>query len=177
MHACGQGRSRDVSGRAARILAGRPEVWSGTLVAQFQPEAETGDGARAMLDDHLAAIIPAVDVALAQHVLALPAGQLGTRAGPILSAADSMRVTVHGRDAHGSMPQAAVDPVGVRNDRGRLQTGVAREVPPTDGRAHRRRHPAATKSNVILDSSQLQLNPRTHRHATHSTMLDATRQM
>ncbi|GAB2751493.1 hypothetical protein GCM10027174_27880 [Salinifilum aidingensis] len=28
-----------------------------------------------------------------------------------MSAADSMRITVHGRGGHGSMPQAAVDPV------------------------------------------------------------------
>jgi metal-dependent amidase/aminoacylase/carboxypeptidase family protein len=90
-------------------------------------------------------------VALAQHVIPLPAGRVGTRAGPILSAADSMRVTVHGRGAHGSMPQAAVDPVVLAAMIVvRLQTVVAREVPATEtavltvGSIQ-----AGTKSNVI----------------------------
>ncbi len=53
---------------------------------------------------------PDVDVALAQHVLPAPAGHVGGRAGALLSAADSMRITGYGRCAHGSMPQAALDP-------------------------------------------------------------------
>ena len=44
-------------------------------------------------------------------MLPFPSGQVGTRPGPVLSAADSMRITVYGRGAHGSMPQASVDPV------------------------------------------------------------------
>ncbi|WP_332306948.1 peptidase dimerization domain-containing protein [Saccharomonospora cyanea] len=46
-----------------------------------------------------------------KHVLPLPAGQAATNSGPTLAAGDSMRITVHGRGAHGSMPQSAVDPV------------------------------------------------------------------
>ncbi len=68
-------------------------------------------------------------MALAQHVLPAPAGQVGTHTGPILSAADSMRITVHGRGAHGSMPQAAVDPVVLAAMIViRLQTIVSREI-------------------------------------------------
>jgi hippurate hydrolase len=37
-----------------------------------------------MVDDDLAGIVPGVDVALAQHVMPLPAGVAGTHAGPIL---------------------------------------------------------------------------------------------
>ena len=60
-----------------------------------------------------------------------PAGTVGTRPGPTLSAADSMRITVYGRGAHGSMPQAAVDPVVLAAMIVvRLQTVVAREVAP-----------------------------------------------
>lgn len=60
-----------------------------------------------MVDDGLADLIPKPDVALAQHVLPAPAGVLGTRSGPVLTTADSMRITLHGRGGHGSMPQAA----------------------------------------------------------------------
>jgi hippurate hydrolase len=64
-----------------------------------------------------------------------------------------MRVTVHGRGAHGSMPQAAVDPVLLAASIVvRLQSIVSREVAPdepavlTVGSIQ-----AGTKSNVIPD--------------------------
>ena len=107
---------------------------------------------------------PPVDVAFAQHVLPAPAGKVGTRAGAVLSAADSMRITVYGRGAHGSMPQAAVDPVVLAAMIViRLQTIVAREVTPgesavlTVGSIQ-----AGSKSNVIPDHAELQLNIRTY---------------
>jgi hippurate hydrolase len=58
------------------------------VVALFQPAEETSDGAQAMVDDGLASLLPTVDVAFAQHVLPTPAGHVGTRGGPLLSAAD-----------------------------------------------------------------------------------------
>jgi amidohydrolase len=164
---------------AAQLLADSTSAWHGTLVALFQPAEETGDGARGMVDDDLATILRRVDVALAQHVLPFPAGQIGTRPGPTLSAADSMRIVVHGRGAHGSMPQAAVDPVVLAAMIVvRLQTVVAREVPPTEtavltvGSIQ-----AGTKSNVIPDSARLQLNLRTYSDTTRTTMLQAIRRI
>ncbi|HYZ38509.1 MAG TPA: M20/M25/M40 family metallo-hydrolase, partial [Pseudonocardiaceae bacterium] len=54
---------------AAQLLADGRGAWHGTVVALLQPAEETGDGARHMLDDGLADLIPQPDVALAQHVL------------------------------------------------------------------------------------------------------------
>ena len=87
--------------------------------------------------------------------------------GPILSAADSMRITVYGRGAHGSMPQAAVDPVVLAAMIViRLQTIVSREIAAgesavlTVGSIQ-----AGTKSNVIADHAVIQLNIRSYSDA------------
>ncbi len=179
MHACGHDVHVACLLGAAALLAGHQDQWRGTLVVLFQPAEELGDGARRMVDDSLASIVGTVDVAFAQHVLPMPAGTIGTRAGSVLSAADSMRVTVHGRGAHGSMPQASVDPVVLAAMIViRLQTIVSREVAPTMsavvtvGSIR-----AGTKSNVIDDRAVLELNVRTYDEQTRSTVLDAIRRI
>lgn len=63
-----------------------------------------------MLAESLKEAMPRPDVYLGQHVLAsLPGGYVGTRRGPVLSSAFSLKVTVHGKGTHGSMPELGVD--------------------------------------------------------------------
>ena len=95
----------------------------------FQPAEETGTGAQAMVDGGLLTRFPKPDVILGQHVMVGPAGSVGSRAGVITSAADSLQIRMFGRGAHGSMPQASVDPVVMAAATVlRLQTIVSREL-------------------------------------------------
>ena len=179
MHACGHDVHVTCLLGAAALLADASTDWSGTLIVLFQPAEELGDGARRMVEDNLATVVGTVDVALAQHVLPFPSGHVGTRTGPVLSAADSMRVTVYGRGGHGSMPQATIDPVVLAAMIVvRLQTVVSREIAPTD--------PAVltvgsilagNKSNVIDDHAVLQLNVRSYSDQTRAAILDAIRRI
>jgi len=111
--------------------------------------------------------------------MAFPAGEVGFCSGPFLSAANTLRITVHGRGAHGSMPQAAVDPVVLAAMIViRLQTIVSRELPPGDfavvtvGSVQ-----AGTKSNVIGDHAVIELNIRSYSDRTREAILAAIRRI
>jgi hippurate hydrolase len=175
MHACGHDMHVAWLVGASRLLAQARQAWSGTLMAVFQPAEETAEGAQAMIDDGLFKRFPKPDVVLGQHVMVGSAGDIGGRTGTITSAADSLQIRLFGRGAHGSMPQASVDPVVMAAATVmRLQTIVSREISPNEAAVVTIGSlQAGTKENVIPDEAVIKLNVRTYDAGVRKRVLAA----
>jgi amidohydrolase len=116
MHACGH--DLHVAGLvgAARILHDLRDELEGDVVFMFQPGEEGPGGAKPMIDEGLLdAAGRRVDAAYALHVYSSehPLGTWFGRPGPLMAAADEVKVRVVGEGGHGSQPFRAKDPIPV----------------------------------------------------------------
>ena len=116
MHACGH--DLHVAGLvgAARILHELRDELVGDVVFMFQPGEEGPGGAKPMIDEGLLDVAGRrVDAAYALHVYSSehPLGTWFGRPGPLMAAADEVKVRVLGEGGHGSQPFRAKDPIPV----------------------------------------------------------------
>ena len=180
MHACGHDTHMTSFIGAARRLAAMKDQWSGTLVMILQPGEETGEGARAMLEDGLYTRFPKPNVALAFHdAAALPAGMIGITPGYALANVDSVDISVKGIGGHGAYPQTTKDPIVLASRIvTTLQTLVSRENDPaspavvTVGSFQ-----AGAKHNIISDEAKLQLTVRSYTPEVRKLLLDGIRRI
>jgi amidohydrolase len=159
MHACGHDVHTTNLLGFADIMMQLKDRWSGTLMLVAQPAEEAIGGAKGLVSNGLYEKFGTPDAAIALHTFgpATP-GVIATRAGAMMAAVDTVKVTLHGRGAHGSTPQASIDPIVMLGNLineshhivsrnvtpgtpalitiGRVEAGTAANIIPKDAVAH-----------------------------------------
>jgi amidohydrolase len=183
MHACGHDTHVAMLASAARLLSARRDELAGRVLFMFQPGEEGFHGARYMIDEGLLDRTgPAgrPDLAYALHISAtVPAGELHVRPGPLMAAADVLRVTVTGRGGHASAPHDALDPVPAAAAMvGALQTAITRRVDTQQPVVLTIAHiTAGTTNNVIPETAFMEGTLRTLDEPTRTRMHEEIRRV
>ena len=131
MHACGHDGHTSMLVGAAHALSGMRDRLGGTVKFVFQPAEEGGGGGKVMVDE---GVVEDVASIFALHLWpGLPFGNVATKAGPIMAAADAFEMEIVGSGGHGAMPHLAADAVVIAAQVvTALQTVVSREVDPVE---------------------------------------------
>lgn len=140
MHACGHDAHIAILLGVAEYLVKNTDKLKGDIMLIFQPaeegapEGEEG-GAYLMLKEGIFDL-EKPDAIFGLHVTNGPHGSIFLKPGPAMASAEAFRITVEGKQTHGSRPWAGVDPIVAAFNIGTtLQTIVSRRLNILDSQA------------------------------------------
>ncbi len=177
MHACGHDGHVAIGLGAATFLARHADELPGRVLFVFQP-AEEGDGGAAAMIAAGALADPAPAAAFGLHLWnTIPLGKVVAQAGPLMAAADTLRIVVRGRGGHGAQPHETVDAIAATAQvLSALQTIVSRNADPqetavfTIGTVH-----GGAAFNVIAETVEMQGTIRTFSPTVRETVITRLR--
>ncbi len=131
MHACGHDGHMAMVLGAATVLNKLKDKLNGNIKFLFQPAEEGPGGAKPMIEEGVMEN-PKVDYSIGCHLWpAVPEGNIGVKAGPLMAAMDRFDLKIIGRGGHGAMPHLCVDALEVGNQVvNALQRIVSRQMNP-----------------------------------------------
>jgi amidohydrolase len=164
MHACGHDNHMAILLGAATVLAKMKDQLPGTVKVIFQPAeegpppGESPAGGELMVQEGVLDN-PKVDAIFGLHVVPGPAGGLTYRSGAMMASADFFTIKLTGKQTHGAVPWAGVDPIvlGAQIVTA-FQTIVSRTVDITQAPAVVTvgRFSGGVRSNIIPDTVEME---------------------
>ena len=170
MHACGHDNHVAILMGVAEVLAGMRENLPGAVKFIFQPAEEGAPpgeegGAKLMIQEGaLENPTPGAIFGLHVQIFPIHVGSLMYRPGAAMASSDMFNIVVHGRQTHGALPWAGVDPIVVASQivLG-IQTITSRQIDLTSapvvvsvGKVE-----AGVRYNIVPDSATLEGTIRT----------------